>query len=107
MTFTIEAEKPKSLFCKDWFFIGNTELYHVEVLTKRGKHQITFNNIDEDTLKDINFGGFKVFMFCDGFIDTFISFFKTLLCFLGGLGTDPTKPILGSHIPPYMEKANV
>ena len=46
-------------------------------------------------------------MFCDGFVDTFISAFKTLICFLGGLGTDPTKPITGSHVPAYMDKANV
>jgi len=35
---TIRAEKPASLFCKDWFFIGNSELYHVEVMLKRGNH---------------------------------------------------------------------
>jgi hypothetical protein len=46
VTFLIDAEKPKSLLCKDWFFIGNTELYHVEVLLKKGKHEITFTNID-------------------------------------------------------------
>jgi len=46
-------------------------------------------------------------MFCDGYIDTFISAFKMLLCFLGGFSTDPTLPIMGSHVPPYMEKANV
>jgi hypothetical protein len=47
-------------------------------------------------------------MFCDGYIDTFISVFKSVLCFLGGLGTDPNAgPIHGSHIPPYMEKLNV
>lgn len=104
---TIKAEKPKSLFCRDWFFIGNTELYHVEVLLKRGSHSITFSNLDEDTLKDIKFNGFKAYMFCDGIIDTFISAFKSVMCFLGGLGTDPTKPITGSHVPEYMVKGNV
>jgi hypothetical protein len=53
------------------------------------------------------FGGLKVYMFCEGYIDAFISVFKSVLCFLGGLGTDPTLPIMGSHVPPYMEKANV
>jgi hypothetical protein len=107
VTINIDAQKPKSLFCKDWFFIGNTELYHVEVMLKKGKHQITFTNIDEDTLTDIQFGGFKIYMFCDGFVDTFVSAFKTLLCFLGGLGVDPTKKHPSPHIPPYMEKNNI
>lgn len=55
---TINAEKPKSLFCKDWFFLGNTELQHVEVIHKRGKYEVTFSNLDETALKDINLQGF-------------------------------------------------
>jgi hypothetical protein len=47
-------------------------------------------------------------MFCDGYIDTFVSVFKTLMCFIGGLNTNPDGgPIKGSHVPLYMEKANV
>jgi hypothetical protein len=47
-------------------------------------------------------------MFCDGYIDTFVSVFKTLLCFAGGLTFNPEGgPVKGSHIPAYMEKANV
>lgn len=47
-------------------------------------------------------------MFCDGYVDTFISVFKTLLCFVGGLTFNPEGgPVMGSHIPTYMEKANV
>jgi hypothetical protein len=36
-------------------------------------------------------------MFCDGYIDTFI----------GGLGTNPDIPFFGSHVPEYMENANL
>lgn len=46
-------------------------------------------------------------MFCEGYIDAFVSVFKSVLCFVGGLGTDPNLPIMGSHVPAYMEKANV
>jgi hypothetical protein len=46
-------------------------------------------------------------MFCDGYIDTFMSVFNTLLAFIGGMGTDPNVPFWGSHIPEYMEKVNV
>jgi len=46
-------------------------------------------------------------MFCDGYVDTFISVFNTVLAFVGGLGTDPNVPFWGSHVPEYMEKANV
>lgn len=46
-------------------------------------------------------------MFCGGYIDTFLSVFKTALGFIGGLSSDPTYPIIGSHVPFYMEYENV
>jgi hypothetical protein len=46
-------------------------------------------------------------MFCDGYIDTFISVFRSVEAFLGGLSTNPDLPIIGSHVPEYMELANV
>lgn len=42
-------------------------------------------------------------MFCTGYIETFTNVFKTLLAFVGGLSPDPDLPIIGSHVPPYME----
>lgn len=35
---TVDTEKPKSLFCKDWFLFGNAELQHVETFFFSGKH---------------------------------------------------------------------
>jgi len=46
-------------------------------------------------------------MFCGGYIDTFTAVFKSLLAFVGGLGDNPNLPIIGTHVPEYMEKANV
>lgn len=46
-------------------------------------------------------------MFCEGYVDTFISVFNSLLAFVGGLGTDPNKLIIHPQVPEYMEKANV
>ena len=46
-------------------------------------------------------------MFCDGYVDSFISVFKTILAFVGGLSPDPNLPIIGSHVPEYMELENV
>ena len=45
-------------------------------------------------------------MFCDGYVDTFISVFNTALTFIGGLGLRPRPPFT-SHVPTYMEKANI
>ena len=46
-------------------------------------------------------------MFCEGYIDTFLSIFNFALMFIGADGVDPNLPIFGSHIPEYMEKANL
>ena len=46
-------------------------------------------------------------MFCSGYIETFVSALKTILCFLGGTSDDPKDPIWGSHVPYYMEVLNV
>ena len=108
VTLTIDASRPKSLMCKDWFFIANEDLYHVETITSGGTHTVTFSGLNSDEQADFNFEGVTIYMMCDGFVDTFISAFKTLLAFAGGLSADPTKgPVLGSHVPAYMEKANV
>jgi hypothetical protein len=105
VTLTIDASRPKGLMCKDWFLIGNTDLQHVETITETGVHTVTFSGLNSDEQADFKFEGLKVYMFCDGYIDTFISAFKTLMCFVGGLGTNPDGgPITGSQIPPYMEK---
>jgi len=107
VTITVDTEKPKSLFCKDWFLFGNTEMYHVETFFFSGKHQVTFKNLSPEAKIDIQKNGIKIFMFCDGYIDTFVSVWNTLLAFIGGLGTNPYLPIIGSHVPEYMEKANI
>ena len=46
-------------------------------------------------------------MFCGGYVDTFISVFKTVLGFVGGLTTNPNLPIIGSHVPDYMVRQNL
>lgn len=68
---------------------------------------MTFKNISPNAKADIKQNGVRVYMFCAGYVDTFISVFHSVEAFLGGLGTDPTIPVFGSHVPAYMEKANV
>jgi hypothetical protein len=104
---TIDTEKAESMFCKDWFLFATEELQHVETFFFSGNHQITFKNLNADTKADILKNGIRIYMFCDGYVDTFISAWHTVICFLGGLGPNPYIPIFGSHVPEYMEKANV
>lgn len=82
-------------------------MYHVETFFYSGKHQIQFKNLSPDSKLDIQRNGIRVYMFCDGYIDTFISALNTVMAFLGGIGTNPYLPYIGSHVPEYMEKINV
>ena len=107
VTINIDLEKPRSYFCSDWFLFGNAELQHVETFYLSGKHQVTLTNLSPQAATVIANEGLQIFMFCDGYVDTFMSVYNTLQAFLGGLGTDPNTPIFGSHVPEYMEKENV
>lgn len=59
-----------------------------------------------ETKADVGYGGINVFGFC-GDIDEIESLWNFAKCFLGGLSDHPTWPIIGSHVPEYMEKANI
>ena len=56
---------------------------------------------------DVGYGGIKAFAFCENVIQDIESLFTTLKAFVGGISDHPHIPIIGSHVPPYMEKANV
>lgn len=106
-TLTVDTANPASLLCKDWFFFSTSTKQHVEVFFFEGHHEITFDGLTDDDKIEILFNGIDAYMFCDGFIDTFISAFKFLTCFLGGFSPNPNIPIFGSHIPQYQADANV
>lgn len=55
----------------------------------------------------MNFGGIKVFEFCDNAVQTVESIWNTAMAFVGGLSSKPRLPVFGSHVPGYMEKASV
>merc|ERR1719223_1146471 len=56
---------------------------------------------------DTGYGGIKAFAFWENVIQDIESIFNTMKAFLGGITDHPHIPIIGSHVPPYMEKANV
>lgn len=103
----IDTSGKKSLFCKENLFVSTALRHHIEDLFLPRRHELTFLNFNKDDFNDLKTDGLVVYMFCHGVADTFISFFNTMKLFVGGLGKDPRWPIIGSHIPAYMEKANV
>ena len=102
-----DVEDAATWTCYDYFFFATRSNFHVEAYFFSGQHEIVFDGLDEDQKKDILYNGIDMYLFCDGFTDAFISAFKMVLCFAGGLGPDPNIPIFGSHVPEYMEKANI
>jgi len=102
----ITTSNKQSTFCYDNVFFANTEIQHVESFYFEGAHTLHFT-IPDDGIVDMQHGGLKLMHFCGGFKDTFLSVFHTLEAFIGGLSLHPNVPIVGSHTPPYMEKANL
>ena len=56
---------------------------------------------------DVGYDGIKAFGFCDGIVGELESFWNFAKCYLGGLSDHPKWPIIGSHVPEYMVKANL
>jgi len=104
---TIDAKNKKSTFCREALFMTTTLRHHVEYLFLEKTHTLTFKNLDENDIIDLNLTGIKTYLFCGSVVDSFVSVFNTVKLFLGGLGANPKWPIIGSHVPEYMEKANV
>ena len=103
----VTTANPKSHLCNDTILFANTEIQHFEVFYFKGQHKLSFDMITPETQADVNFGGIKAFGFCDGIIPEIESLWNFAKCFLGGLSDHTKWPIIGSHVPEYMEKANV
>jgi len=88
-------------------FIANTEIKHIETFIKSGTHVLSFTTPDSYATEDFDFGGLKAFIFCEDIIKEVESVFRTVELFLGGLSLHPLIPYIGSHVPEYMEKANI
>ena len=103
----VTTAKPKSHLCSDEILFANTEIAHPEVFFFRGKHKLTFNMNTAQAQADVGFGGIKAFAFCEDLKNSVESIWNFIKAFVGGLSHHPRIPIIGSHVPEYMEKANV
>ena len=103
----VTTAKPKSHLCNDTVLFANTEIQHFEVFYFRGRHKLSFEMNNPEAQADVGFGGIKAFGFCEGVIPEVESLWNFAKCFLGGITDHPHLPVIGSHVPPYMEKANI
>lgn len=103
----VTTAKPKSRLCNDTILFANTEIQHFEVFFFKGTHKLSFEMNTPEAQADVGFGGIKAFGFCDGIIPEIESIWNFAKCFVGGLSDHSKWPIIGSHVPEYMEKANL
>jgi len=97
---------PKSLTCADWFLTGNTGMKHLSYYFLHGEKTVTFNYPSQDAADDTAFNGITIYTFCENPFTAVESLLKTATCFVGGISDNPNIPIVGSHVPKYMEEAN-
>ena len=86
-----------------------SNLNEVKLITFKGTHEITFDNINQDDLDEISKNGIKIFSLCTTLSNEIKSLITTVKAFLGGLGTDPNHilPIMRPSIPEEMIEANL
>jgi hypothetical protein len=68
---------------------------------------LTFRNLPAGTKHDVRVNGVRINMHCHGYFDTFASMINTVKMFLGGLSTHTWLPFFGTHVPMYMQRANI
>jgi len=103
----VKTANPKSKLCKDVILFANTEIQHFEVFFFKGTHRLTFKTNTPEAKADAGHNGIKGFAFCENIVQDIESLWNTLKAFVGGITDHPWLPIIGSHVPPYMEKANI
>ena len=86
---------------------ANTEIQHFEIFAFEGTHSLKFQMNTPEAQADVGYGGIKAYAFCDSIVEDFESLFTTMKAFVGGLSANPYLPYIGSHVPEYMEKANI
>lgn len=72
----------------------------------KGTHRIRFHMNTPEAQADVGYGGIKALAFCEGIESSIESLWNFVKMFVGGVSDHPHLPIIGSHVPPYMEKAN-
>mmetsp|Transcript_41813 Transcript_41813/g.55123 ORF Transcript_41813/g.55123 Transcript_41813/m.55123 type:complete len:99 (-) Transcript_41813:1025-1321(-) len=95
------------MLCHDTIVFGNTEILHAEAFFFRGTHKLSFEMTTPEAQADANYGGIKAFAFCDGIMKEIESLWAFVKSFAGGLTPHPYWPIIGSHVPTYMENATL
>jgi hypothetical protein len=108
-TYNVHVKTGKKLHttCREAYVFANTEIFHIEIFMFKADHTLTFKVPTADGQADMDFGGIKVYQTCEGIVDDLKSVFNMAKCFIGGLSHRPNVPIIGSHVPKYMEEANV
>ena len=101
----VDLAKPINHTCTETILFGNTELQHIEVFLIHGKHRLNFEMSTPEAKADVALSGIKAFAFCEGFKDELASVWTFIKSIAGGLSYHPWIPYVGSHVPPYMEKA--
>ena len=103
----VTTKNPRDHLCKDVILFANTEIQHFEIFFFHGTHKLTFKMNTPEAQADVGYGGIKTFAFCENVIQDIESLWTTLKAFVGGISAHPHWPVIGSHVPPYMEKANI
>lgn len=77
ITLEIKSANRNHYLCKDSYFIGTTNIFHVEIVLFEKTNRITFKNLKQDDFEEIKVNGIKVFGFCHGFIRSIFDIIKS------------------------------
>ena len=95
------------MFCYDWFTVVTHQFQSFPSFFRVGESMLVYRDLPRGTKHDIAANGIRFAMFCSGYLDSISSIFNMVKMFLGGITTYTWLPWFGTHVPAYMEEANL
>jgi hypothetical protein len=92
MQIVATTAKARNATCSDFFFFGNTEIQHAEMLAFHGTHTFTFDVPSKGSQLDLVANGIDSYLLCESLQNELLSVITTLKAFIGGLGTEGKVP---------------
>lgn len=106
---SVSHQGRKHWFCKDTYLVSSFDFNFLHWGLYATDTTIVFKNLTQDQFDVIGKNGIKFHGFCQGIKQAIVSLFDTVKLFVGGISSEPNTWIsfFSSHIPQYMEDANL
>ena len=102
----VETSNQREFLCQDTLLLANTEVDTLQVFKREGSHVLTFKIVSPEMMTDVAFSGIKVFQFCFGIREEFLSLLSTIKMSISDIVSvyNPTLPVQEEAVKEFLEE---